>query len=109
MYGLRQLQVLKDSGDRGPNKCKFPFDGVGRLYNLKEEEKPLWERVVKHFLLLGKNTEIFYDERIRRYFCTIYLYRRDCCNEYCPGHISVGGISTKKTMSGVEEKKDEKK
>lgn len=108
MYESRQLQVLKDSGDNRPNKCKFPFDGNGRLYGLKEEEKESWEKVVRHFLLLSLNVEIFYDEKIHRHFCTIYLYHPNCCNKYCPAYQSVNGISSSKTI-GYKEGKDKKK
>ncbi len=99
MYRSRQLQVFRGSEDRRPNKCKFPFDGNGRLYNLKEEEIELWERVLRYFFALSINAEIFHDEKTDRYFCTIYLYRRAGCNSDCPAYQSLSGVSTCKTVN----------
>ncbi len=108
MYKSSQLQIFKYSGDGRPNKCKFPFDGIGRSYGLKEEEKPLWERVQRYFFALSINVGIFHDERTQRYFCTVYVYRRAGCNKDCPAYQSVSGTSTTKTVID-KEGKDKKK
>jgi len=108
MYRSNQLQIFKDTGDKRPNKCRFPFDGNGRLYGLQEAEKPEWEKVEQHFLALGKHVKVYYDKRIGRHFCTRYLYHRHDCNEKCPGYGSVKGVSNKRTTGGLKEGKEKK-
>lgn len=108
IYKVKQLQSL-DKGDKRPNKCKFPFDGVGRSYDVIEKEKPLWGRVVQHFLAINKDVRTHYDERTRRYLCTIYLYYRIHCNKNCPGYAPVTGASTRKVIPDFKKEKDDKK
>ena len=80
------------------NKCGFPFDGIGRLYPLREEEKPQWEKVVEHFSALGKDVKLHYDPKTCRYLCKRYPHHREDCNEKCPGYRSKSGVSSKKTI-----------